>query len=392
MKIIHLIPRFPFFGGETVIGGAASSLFNLAKEQARIHEVAVLGHLPEGASYPDWGSKIKFVPLSVLSSPSSLRFGMEYAFRAAKEVSRFGSPKSLIHGHSGYLDYVLATILASERSGGVPSVHTVYCPVNPKSRRAFLLKQLASERWSRYPSVYIAISDNVAMSLQGIGVSPMRIRVIRPAVNIRRFTQASNSLEIRNRLGIPPTSSVVLFVGSTKPEKNLDTVLEAIPLIAKKGFDCLLLVTTELAHPQHQERAAFLARRISELGLTRQVRQVGIANNMADLMASCDILLAPFLHTYGPSDYFIAALEAMCAGKPVVASSVGGMPEVINDNNGRLVTDPTDREEVAAAVVELLSSKALRDQLGASAHQMVQSMFAPELIADQVEAVYRSIL
>ncbi len=86
---------------------------------------------------------------------------------------------------------------------------------------------------------------------------------------------------------------------------------------------------------------------------------IGDRHEYAGAMQSCDILVAPFLDSYGPSDYFMAVLEAMASGKPVVVSNVGGMPEVVSDDVGRLI-DPHDVESIAAGMRELLADKELR--------------------------------
>ncbi len=118
--------------------------------------------------------------------------------------------------------------------------------------------------------------------------------------------------------------------------------------------------------------------------------QKGIVNNMPALMQACDLLVAPFLNSYGPSDYFMAVLEAMASGKPVVVSNVGGMPEVVSNNVGRLV-DPHDDASIAAGMRDFLADKVLRLRTGANARAYVQEHFCPVSIFNAQEAVYRRI-
>ncbi len=75
-------------------------------------------------------------------------------------------------------------------------------------------------------------------------------------------------------------------------------------------------------------------------------------------MAAADVLVAPFLDTNGPSDYFQAALEAMAIGRPVIVSSVGGMPEVVDERVGLLV-DPKDISGIATGMLLMLKNRNL---------------------------------
>jgi glycosyltransferase involved in cell wall biosynthesis len=107
-------------------------------------------------------------------------------------------------------------------------------------------------------------------------------------------------------------------------------------------------------------------------------------------MRACDVLVAPFLDSFGPSDYFMAVLEAMASGKPTIVSTGGGMPEIVGDDVGRLV-DPRDPAAIGDAIAELAGDAALRDRLGRAARAKAESLFDPGRVAATVRSLYERI-
>jgi glycosyltransferase involved in cell wall biosynthesis len=238
---------------------------------------------------------------------------------------------------------------------------------------------------------FIAISQNTAWSLEDAGITPSRIRIVPPAVNVDRFSQRFNREDIRSHLDICQDAPVVLFVGNRKPTKNLERTLEALKLLLPDFPNILLIITTELRHRSDDRRTEFLLGLVERWALDSHLRWVGVTNEMPTLMVAVDVLVAPFLHTIGPSDYFIAALEAMAAGTPVVVSAVGGMPEVVNNSRGRLV-DPKDPQDIAQALAELLRDEGKRRSLGKSAQRYVRDNFSPEKVGARMQAIYSEVV
>ena len=147
----------------------------------------------------------------------------------------------------------------------------------------------------------------------------------------------------------------------------------------------------QIACKSDDERAELLSRLVERWNLDSHLRWVGITEDMPKLMAAADVMVAPFLHTIGPSDYFIAALEAMAAGIPVVVSAVGGMPEVVDDSRGRLV-NPKEPQDIAQALAELLREDGKRQSLGKCAQRYVKDNFSPEIVAARMQSVYAEVV
>ena len=134
--------------------------------------------------------------------------------------------------------------------------------------------------------------------------------------------------------------------------------------------------------------AARLERRIQRLGLSKHVRLVGFRHDLERLLPGLDLVVHPALK----EGLGVALLEALACGVPVIASNVGGIPDLIEDRvSGRLVA-PGDSHALGAAMTELLADAALRRQLGAAGRQRVLADFSIEQMVDGNLNVYEQVL
>jgi glycosyltransferase involved in cell wall biosynthesis len=294
----------------------------------------------------------------------------------------------VIHFHSGYADYFLVSARL-KRIARIPTLHTMYCPIPDKGGRWRLpLVHGLIRRWANQLDWLGAISENVASSLLAYGMRD--IERIPPPVNTIRVNGREEADAQRSQLGIGEEEEVILFVGNATKQKNLSGVLRALHSIRKDFPKVKLVITTELKHSSSDEDMTRLSQEMEELDLGSCIIQQGIVDNMPTLMQACDILVAPFLDTLGPSDYFMAALEAMAASRPVVVSNVGGMPEVVTEGVGQLV-DPHDPESIASGLKAYLGDAALRERVGMNARRFIEQHFDPREIVAAYDKVYKRI-
>lgn len=391
MYITHLIPRFPYYGYNSVVGGAANTLYNLVKQQSGKINYRILAQVPVEIleSKPGYKS-LNVIPLEIEEPPTSFRFGISYTFRILQAALKKDQSCNLVHGHSGYIDYVMSTALfAAIRR--IPAIHSVYCPVVSTSKYRLVLQKIIVRVADPFIHTYIAISENTSRSLSKLGIAPQKIKVVHPIVDIVRFTPEIDQAEAKKKLGLNEQKQSILFVGSTKPVKNLETVLEAFSLVVRQIPDACLIITTELAHKDHDKRSTYLQSLINQLGVSNNVMQFGIVDNMPELMKAANVFVAAFLDTNGPSDFFQAALEAMAVGKPVVVSSVGAMPEIVNQEVGFLI-DPTDKCQIASALLTILQNPSHSLHRGLAASKLIRTEFNPSEISNRISNLYEEAL
>ena len=144
-------------------------------------------------------------------------------------------------------------------------------------------------------------------------------------------------VEYLQSLGFTESDFVALFIGNLKKNKGLDVLFDAFIALAPDFPNLRLLVTTEMEHQNYLERKTSLENKLFERGLTNKVVWLGFVDNIIGLIRDVDVVVAPFLNLNGISNYPLVVLEAISVGTPVVATNLGGTPEVLNNNVGILV-------------------------------------------------------
>lgn len=384
-----MIPRFPYFGGRTIVGGSASALLTLVlAQQAAGDEVVILSNTPGriGTFNIDGGPRV--VSLLGEGAGRTVGFALSFVWHASRWLRARRREFDVIHVHSGHAEYAL---LAAQlrRVSGLPTLYSLYCPINPAGRvsRPFVRTFF---RWcGNSIENRCGISNNVRDSMIDYGFRS--VDCIRPALDLERFAPSTTGeSRLRAELGISPEAIAVLFVGNATPQKNLAGVLRAVSMLLPEFPNLRLVVTTELKHSSSDADLSALADLTRELGLEKCVVMKGIVDNMPELMRASDILVAPFRDTFGPSDYFMAALEAMAVGKPVVVSRIGGMKELVSSDVGAQV-DANDPASIAEGLRVFCSDASRRDQAGRKARQLMELQFSPPEIARAYQAIYRRL-
>src|SRR6185295_16758739 len=131
-----------------------------------------------------------------------------------------------------------------------------------------------------------------------------------------------------------------------------------------------------------------LERRIADAGLSAAVQFAGEQHDLVSWLSASDVFLLPS----SQESFGLAALEAMACEVPVVASRIGGLPEVIDDGATGFLCAPDAVDEMAARTVDRLSDAALRASMGRAAAEAVRTRFCTEAIVPQYEACYRDVL
>lgn len=366
------------------IGGAVNSVIRLSQGLSEGHHISIVTTPPRlhdsNINVP-WADVYQ---IPIRGTYRSIGYGFDFAIKAPLRIKKLHKKEEfqVIHGHSGYP----AVGLVSGTAGRLinrPSIHTLYCPVDSNVRLAKLyLSQV---------DMIIAISENIKKSLEKIKISAQKIKVIPPAINTAVFNPLTSGKELRKNLKIDKDDNVILFVGNLTKTKGIDILLEAMKDVIHRFPEVKLLMTSELPHKDYEKREHEIKFEIEHFGLKNHIIRFGIMKNMAELMAASDILVAPFLDTDGPSDYPLPVLEAMCAGKAVIASNVGGIPEIVSNMENGILIEPMNVNSLSNAIMILLEDDKLRHELGKNASTFVLNNFSIEKITKKMEVVYEEV-
>ena len=208
-----------------------------------------------------------------------------------------------------------------------------------------------------------------------------RIHVIPNFLDCQYHRRAlDESLRARYRRG-DPHAKLVIHVSNFRPVKRADAVIEIFRRIRERLPARLLLVGDG-------PDLAPACRRAGEAGLAGDVEALGEQELVVPLLSIADVCLLPSAQ----ESFGVAALEAMACEVPVVASRVGGLPEVIADGDSGFLHDPDDLAGMADSAVRLLTDPVLHRRLAAGACRRVHQRFCAEEIVPRYEAFYEAVL
>jgi glycosyltransferase involved in cell wall biosynthesis len=294
----------------------------------------------------------------------------------------------ILHTHTAKAGTVgrLAALLAGSRRPPVV-VHTFHGHVlrgyfGPVRSRLFL----ALERWlAAHTTALIAVGPQVRDDLVALGVAPAdRFTVIRLGIELEERVRPSEDgrAETRRYLGLPDDRFVIGWVGRMTAVKRTDDVLAAFKRLRDKGVEACLCM---LGDGPDRER---LERRASELGVIRDTLFLGYQEDVAPYYAAFDALVLPSANEGTP----VSVIEALAAGTPVVATRVGGVPDVVRDGEEGFLVETGAIDEVAERLGRLARDPQLRQRLGRSGRSRVLKRYAVERLLDDVDRLYRELL
>ncbi|MCL5670450.1 MAG: glycosyltransferase family 4 protein, partial [Acidobacteria bacterium] len=207
----------------------------------------------------------------------------------------------------------------------------------------------------RYSTRIAAVSASVKDHLCSQGIDEKKIEVLANGVDMRRFSpQCAESAKAS--LGYDSQTPLFGVFGRLSPEKGQRNALQALSLLRRRHPDAQLIMAGD--GPEMND----LKKMASELGVVENVRFAGFQKDVAPLMRACDAIIVPSLR----EGFSLAAVEAMALGKVVVASSVGGLREVVAAGETGYLVPAADPPAIARALEELIQDKTLAGKLGAA--------------------------
>jgi glycosyltransferase involved in cell wall biosynthesis len=308
------------------------------------------------------GLEVHAVPMrSALDVPAVLRLARVFA-RARVDLA---------HLHTGRATWLGAWAARFARR---PAVST------RRQERAVARSWRTRMVYGRLLARTVAISPAVAACLRRGGLAdPL---VIASSVDPEALRPQRAREVVRAELGLAAEDFAILTLAALVPRKGVDLLLGALAVLRRGPGRAVLLVAGEGPARGELERLA------QTLGLAEHVRFLGQRADKAELLAACDVFaLASRAEGLG-----VAALEAMAAGRAVVASHVGGLAEAVLEGETGLLVAPGDVDGFARALARLSDEPALRARLGAAGPARVAAGHAAEQMVSAYERLYREVL
>jgi glycosyltransferase involved in cell wall biosynthesis len=398
MRLCVVIPKLVPFQDGIFVGGSINAMVCLSHALAKAgHIISIVASSPEPGKEPEIREALSWAKVYYVSvrNLSPTRRGIEtlpkMLFHGMRVCLRNGC--DLVHSHSGYPYWAgLASMMGLFIKR--PLVHTLYCPLSKSMNDKFHPLMNIPLAWLSLSAVnhIIAISRNVRNSLLAAGISSGRISVIPPPINENRFSVQRDSTDIRHQLNLADKDQILLFVGNLTQAKGFDILLKTIKALHPKWPRLRLIYTVERGPAITHGREKVIRELIANLGIHDRIIEFGIVKNMPKLMAACDVIVVPYRSTDGPSDYPMAMLEAMALGRPVVATRVGGIPEIIINGKTGVLVAPDDPAGLAHGIAAVLSAPGQAKAMGEAGTSIVRKRFVSTTIAQAMEQIYSQVL
>jgi len=276
---------------------------------------------------------------------------------------------SLVHTHSS-TDSWLGALAA--RSLGLPVVRSRHVSIVIRSA---LVYRLADR--------IVTSGEAVRALVVAAGIPPERVVAIPPGVDTTRFHPAVSGATVRGELRLGAGEPLVGLVANIRGSKGHNVFLEAArQILAVAPRARFVIVGDGVGYED-------VRRRVTALGLAERVMMTGFRRDIPEVMAALDVLVLPSIRSEATSQVIP---QALAVGTPVVATTVGGSPELLRDGEtGRLVP-PDDAHALAGAVLEILRDPARARTMARAGQATVAARLTLDAAMTRTAAVYRALL
>ncbi|MBX5461132.1 MAG: glycosyltransferase [Steroidobacteraceae bacterium] len=348
MKVLHII--------ETPGTGGAEKL---------LVDIAV--NLPSGFSSvgvmmcESWtGRELAKHGIPVTVMPLQRSFDAGWPVRFARFIRE--QQVDVVHSHE-FTANVYAT--AGARLAGVPIV----CTTHGKNYWPHALYRRTAYRWvARNARAFVAVSNDLARFVAStLGIASDRVKVIRNGIDIELFRRDEVArTRVREQIGVAASQPLILTCGEMTEVKGHDVLIRATRHLVAQRPDAIVAIAGE--GPLKEQLEALT----DELQVRANVRFLGFRRDVPDLLSAADVFVMPSRSEGLP----LAILEAMAANLPIVATAVGGVPELIRTGETGWLVPPVQPPEMARAVLDAISDRPARERVSGTAHRLCISQYA----------------
>ena len=241
-------------------------------------------------------------------------------------------------------------------------------------------------RW--FPKRILAVSKITKEYLARNGLKDDKIEIIFNGNDSELFEIKDVSKDIRRELKIEGKTKLIGCIGRIVPEKGQKSFLLSIPGVIKKCPEAFSLIIGDVFLKEEAYKEELLEI-IKKNGLEERIKFTGFRKDIGDVIRSLDLVIFP---SVAPEAFPLSVLEAMALGKPVIASNIGGVSEMIEDGITGMLIEPNQPDQIADRIIHLLSHREIYEAIGKRAKEVVTERFSlQKYVAAMEEAFTRAL-
>ena len=367
-RILHLISSSGFLGAENVV-------LELAKESTKQGYWVAIGsienrnnlHMELADRAVNEGLKVHIFPCKGRFDPKTIASIQDFIDREQPNI---------LHSHGYKSNFYAWRALSNKRIPWIVTNHgkrvgmklSVYNRLN-----IFFMKK--ADR-------IVAVSQSLADEMTKKGISSTKIVVIDNGINLQKFANLPKNNDLRKSFGLNGNNTIIGTVGSLTEEKGHVYFIEAARQVIDKNPECRFLIVGDGIQRQ------FLEKKTADLGLTDKVIFTGSRKDVPEILPTLDAFVLPSLKEGLP----MALLEAMASKVPVIATSVGAIPKVIEHGINGMLIPPKNSDVIAEAINTMLSDGNSAKEMAQRGFEKVRDHFSADIMARKYLAIYKELL
>jgi len=347
-------------------GGQNQVLLTVLGMRSLGHRAMLVAH-PAGELRQRAREGLELIPLSPRTE-----MDLSAAWRLARVIAQ--EQPDVVHAHDPHGVAMASLALSMSTQAAKP-------PLIAARRVDFHLKGNALSRWKyRQVDCFVCASEFIRRLLIGDGVDERRVVTVHEGIDLGHV-EAAPAADLHREFWLPRDAPIVGNVAALVPHKGQRHLVDAAALVVQKVPDARFVIAGD------GELRDALDRQIKDRGLEKHVVLAGFRPDVLSVHKAFDVfVMSSITEGLGTS-----LLDAMACGKPIVATSAGGIPEVVADGQTGILVPPRNHEALARAIIALLGDEHAQQVMGAEGLLRVREKFSAERMVQETLAVYRRV-
>ena len=367
-RILHIISSSGFLGAENVV-------LELAKETTKVGYWVTIGIIENRNNlHMELAEKAREDGIKVQIFPCRGRFDG----RTISSIRSFISSRqaNILHSH-GYKSNFYVSLANRGHMSWVVTNHLW-------KKTTFALKFYAylDSLLIRRANKIVAVSDEIVDAMMHRGIPSVKITVIDNGVDLQRFSNSQRNNNLRKSFGLNESNKIIGTIGSLTEEKGHIYLLEAARKVIDVVPECRFLIIGDGGQRQ------FLQEKTAHLWLSEKILFAGSRKDVPEILSMLDAFVLPSIKEGLP----MALLEAMASKVPVIATSVGAIPNVIEDGINGLLIPPKNSDAISEAINKMLSNGDSAKEMELKGFEKVRDHYSSKQMAIKYLAVYKELL